>query len=153
MKTNQKAVHSFHASLASQSLAMLQAMLAMRACYSGLRTNAEAAWAATWLRPLFCLLMSSLPSRQSPSLWLPHTMWCTFFLCTSPSLGGVFFQFSSFFLLFLVRIVLLVLLLLLVSSFLVILDSRGPLEVWGKLELTLEGSKFSMHCHNFVFIW
>ncbi len=67
------------------------------------------------------------------------------------------------FLLSLVGIVLLVLLVLLAlviassllldSSFLVILDSCGLLEVGGKLELTLEGGKFSLHCHNFVFVW
>jgi hypothetical protein len=63
-------------------------------------------------------------------------------------------------LLFLFSIVLLVLLFLvfvaalfLVSSFVIFLDSRGPLEVGGKLELALKSRKFSLHCHDLVFIW
>jgi hypothetical protein len=43
--------------------------------------------------------------------------------------------------------------LLLVSSFPIILDSCVLLEVGCKLELTLEGGKFSLQCYNFVFIW
>ncbi len=45
MKTNQKVVHGFHVGLASQLLAMLRAMLAIRACHMGLRMVAEVAWA------------------------------------------------------------------------------------------------------------
>ncbi len=106
MKTNQNVVQVFHAGLTSQSLAMLRAMLAMRACHSGLRMVAEAAWAATWLRPRVCWLVRSLPSWQSSSLWFPRAIWClhqhqvrplTFFSCVSPSLGGVFFQFLPLF--------------------------------------------------------
>jgi hypothetical protein len=76
MKTNQNVVHGFHAGLASHSLAMLRAMLAMRACHLGLRTVAKAARAVTWLKPWVCWLVRSLPSQQSSSLWLPHAMWC-----------------------------------------------------------------------------
>jgi hypothetical protein len=54
MKTNQNVIHGFHAGLASQSSAMLQAMLAMRACHLGFRMVAKAAWATTWLRLLVC---------------------------------------------------------------------------------------------------
>ena len=76
MKTNQNIVHGFHVGLASQSSAMFQAILAIRACHSELRMVAKAAWAATWLMPLFCWLMRSLLSQQSASLCLPHAMWC-----------------------------------------------------------------------------
>jgi hypothetical protein len=54
MKTNQNVVRGFHAGLASQSSAMLGAILAIKACHSKLRTVAKAVWAATWLMPLFC---------------------------------------------------------------------------------------------------
>ncbi len=60
MKTSQNVVPGFHAGLAGQLLAMLRAMLAMRACHLGFRTVAKAAWAATWLRPLVCWLVRSL---------------------------------------------------------------------------------------------
>jgi hypothetical protein len=43
--------------------------------------------------------------------------------------------------------------LLLVSSFVVIFDSCSLLEVGDELEPTLESSKFSLHCHNLVFVW
>ncbi len=83
-----------------------------------------------------------------------------FLLVSYSLLGRVLLSILILFLLSLVSIVLLVLLffviastLLFVSFFLVILDYRGLLEVGGMLELTLEDGKFSLHCHNFVYVW
>ncbi len=64
-----------------------------------------------------------------------------------------------FLLIFLVSVVLLVLLFLVITSTLllasflvVILGSRGLLEVGSQLELALEIGKLCLHCHNLVFV-
>ncbi len=168
MKTNQNVVHVFHAGLASQLSAMLRAMLAMRACHSGLRTVAKAAWAATWLRPQVCWLVCSLPSRQRSSLWFPHAMWCLhqhqvhpliFFFMHFPFLGRCPLPVFVSLLFLLVGVVLLVRLfpvipstLFLASCFILILGSHGPLQVGCQLELASESGEFCLHGHNLVFI-
>ncbi len=74
-------------------------------------------------------------------------------------LGRCLLPIVTFLLLFLVSVVLLVHLCLVVSStvllasfLVVVLGSRGLLEVGSQLELTLESSKFCLYCHNLVFV-
>jgi hypothetical protein len=164
MKTNQNIIHGFHAGLASQSLAMLRAMLAMRACHSGLRTVAKVAWAEA-----VGLLAGGLIA-ESAELFLvvaPHHvvlapmpgMSLDILLVSFSFLGRCFLPVLIFLLLLLVSVVLLVLLFPVVSSTLllasfpvVIFGSCCLLEVGSQLELAPESGKFCLHCHNLVFI-
>jgi hypothetical protein len=74
-------------------------------------------------------------------------------------LGRCLLSILIFLLLFLVNVLLLVRLFLVVSSTLlfvsflvVILGSRGLVEVGSQLKLTLESGKFCLYCHNLVFV-
>jgi hypothetical protein len=170
MKTNQNIVHGFYAGLASQSSAMLRAMLAMamRACQLGLRTDAKAAWAATWLRQLVCWLDALV--AESAELFLvvaprhvvlapmPGTS-LDLLLMRFSFLGRCLLPVFVSLLLFLISVVLLVLLfpvisstLFLASCFIVILGSRGPLQVECQLELAPESGEFCLHGHDLIFI-